>query len=192
MSVVTAPSPQAEAGDLVRAALRSEEGAWNALMGRFDGRVRSIARSYGLRGDDVSDVSQVVWMRLLDHLDRLHDPDRVAGWLTTTTRHECLRTVRQHGRTRPTADPAVLDSDDQGTDPVATLAAEQRSALLSQVVETLSSQHQALVRVMMLDPAPTYRETANRLGIPIGSIGPTRQRCLAVLRSKCAAAGIEP
>jgi len=200
MSVATIPAPdgtrpdlgQAEAGDLVRAAARLEPGAWTALVERFDGLVRGIARSHGLTGADVADVSQVVWMRLLDHLDRLRDPDRVAGWLTTTTRHECLRTLRQHRRTTPTADPSVLESVDEGTDPGATLGARQRDAVLSQLIETLPSHHRALLRVTMTDPKPSYRETATALGIPVGSVGPTRQRCLALLRTKCAAAGIGP
>jgi len=193
MSVATMPAPRhTEAGDLVRAAVRQEERAWSALVERFEGLVRGIARSHGLCEADVADVSQVVWMRLVDHLLDLREPDRVAGWLATTTRHECLRTLRQHGRTTPTADPTVLESIDQGPDLGATLGARQRDALLSQLIETLPSHHRELLRVTMADPKPSYREAATALGIPIGSVGPTRQRCLALLRTKCAAAGIGP
>ena len=200
MSISTLPArpdttdrlDQATAGDMVRAAVRLEVGAWDALVERFEGMIRSIARSYGLNTADVSDVSQVVWMRLVDHLDRLHDPDRVAGWLATTTRNQCAQVLRQQERTRPTADHAFLDSDDQGVDPETRLAAAQRDARLSQLIESLPSHHQDLLRVMMRDPRPSYQETATALGVPVGSIGPTRQRCLALLRSKCTAAGIEP
>jgi len=198
MSAATMPAGPAtdvrhtEAGDLVRAAGRGEEGAWNALVERFEDLVVGVARSHGLHEADVADVSQVVWMRLVNHLHRLREPDRVAGWLATTTRHECLRTLRHHGRTTPTADPSVLESIDQEVDLGATLGARQRDAVLSQLIETLPSHHRDLLRVTMADPKPSYREAATALGIPVGSVGPTRQRCLALLRTKCAAAGIGP
>jgi len=199
MSVATISAPvgtttdlrHGQAGDLVRAAARREEGAWDALVDRFEGLVRGIARTHGLTEADVADVSQVVWMRLVDHLHRLREPDRVAGWLATTTRHECLRTLRQHGRTTPTADATLLESIDQA-DLGAELGARQRDAVLSQLIQTLPSHHREVLRVTMADPKPSYREAAAALGIPIGSVGPTRQRCLALLRTKCAAAGIGP
>jgi len=181
-----------EVGDLVRAAARRQEGAWDALVQRFEGLVRGIARTHGLGEADIADVSQVVWMRLVDHLNRIREPERVAGWLATTTRHECLRTLRHQGRTTPTADPSVLESVDQASDLGATLGATQRDAVLYQLIETLPYHHRELLRVTMADPKPSYREAATTLGIPVGSVGPTRQRCLALLRTKCAAAGIEP
>jgi len=188
----TAAGGHHTAGDLVRAAVRSEDGAWNALVERFDGLIRSIARSHGLYAADTADVSQAVWMRLVVHLDRLRDPDRVAGWLATTTRNECLRTLRQRDRTTPTADLALLASGDPGIEPDTTLVARQRDAVLGELIETLPPTHRALLQVIMVDPQPSYREAASKLGMSAGSIGPTRQRCLAVLRTKCTAAGIAP
>ncbi len=180
------------AGDLVRAAVRCEDGAWNDLVERFESLVRGIARSHGLHAADAADVSQAVWMRLVVHLDRLREPDRVAGWLATTARNECLRTLRQRGRATPTADLTVLESGDSGIGPDSALVARQRDAVLVELIETLPPTHRALLRVIMVEPQPSYREAASALGMPVGSIGPTRQRCLALLRTKCTAAGIAP
>lgn len=180
----------ADAGDLVRAAACSERGAWTALVARFDGLVRSKARSFGLSNDDVADVSQAVWLHLLDHLDHLREPERVAGWLTTTTRHEALRLLRHQGRAIPTADPAILDIGDETPEPGTALAIRQRDVALTEVITTLPVRYRTVLAVFMVEPVPSYRDAAAALEMPVGSIGPTLKRCLSLLRGKCVAAGI--
>lgn len=191
-----AGGPQAEGpapGDLVHRAVTGDEAAWKALVDRFSGLVWSICRAHALDPGDAADVSQTVWLRLVDHLGRIREPDRVGAWLAATARHECLRVSRVQGRTSPVAEPEELEdamgasADEPGTG----MAHEEEAAALWAVVGTMPARSQALIRLLMADPPASYLEVAAGLGIPIGSIGPTRQRCLRTLRAKCVAAGIE-
>lgn len=184
--------PERTPGGLVRAAARGEALAWPKLVRRFRGLVGSIVRSHGLNDADVADVSQVVWIRLARNLDRLRDSERVAGWLATTTRYESLRLLRRRERTTPTFRTETLDRVDDTFDPDAMLARQERSYLLRELIGTLPPHQRRLMEMLLRDPQPSYKEISESLEIPFGSIGPTRQRCLAVLRQKCMAAGIEP
>jgi len=180
-------------GDLVRAAARSEALAWHKLVRRFGGLVGGIARAHGLNEADAADVSQMVWLRLVDHLDQLREPDRVAGWLSTTARNESLQLLRRRDRSiAPTPDTSVLDRVDEVADPDVVIATAERNDVLSQLIETLPGHYRRLLRALMVEPVPSYKEISLALGIPVGSIGPTRQRCLALLRRKCILAGIGP
>ncbi len=154
--------------------------------------VRGIARSYGLNDADTADVSQVVWLRLVGHVDRLRDADRLAGWLATTTRRECLRVLRERDRTMPTSDIDSLDRLQDADEPVAALGRQERAAALRSLIQTLPEHQRRLMEMLMRDPQPSYQEISDSLEIPVGSIGPTRQRCFAVLRRKCSSAGLEP
>lgn len=194
-TTVTAPDHRATAtGDLVRAAAASDAQAWKALVDRFGGLVWAIARSHRLNRDAAADVSQTVWLRLVDHLDRIREPDRVGAWLAATTRHECLRVARLQQRTVPTDEAEVFDVSrtaagaSDGADPLVT---RERDAAVWALVGTLPPRSQTLLRMLMADPPVSYSEISAGLGIPVGSIGPTRQRCLKALRAKCALAGIE-
>jgi len=186
-------SQDTSAGDLVRAAAAGDARAWRALVDRFGGLVWSIARSNGVDRLDAADVVQTVWLRLVDNLDRLREPDRVGGWLASTARHESIRVSRQRQRSVPTADPAVLDHG-AGTDddPSGGILRRERDAALWQLVGGLPDRCQDLLELLMADPPVTYAQVATGLGIPVGSIGPTRQRCLRTLRTRAVVVGIEP
>lgn len=177
-------------GELVRAAARGDRGAWDALVGRFAGLVWSIARSYRLGAADAADVSQTAWLRLVEHLDRLRDPDRVGAWLATTTRNECLRVLRRAGRLVPTDSEADLEPDDPPTPAVeAGLLAGERDAALWEAFAAISPRCQALLRLLTADPMPSYEAIGAAMGMPVGSIGPTRARCLEHLRRKAGITG---
>lgn len=175
--------------DLLRAAARSEPEAWQQLVQRFNGRIISIARSYGLDHTDVADVTQIVWIRLFDHLDRVREPERVGAWLATTTRNECLHTLKRRRRVTPTSDLDLLDDVD-APDPLEDIRTSERHSMMSGMIEALPAKHRDLMRMLLLDPAPSYKVISSTLGIPTGSIGPIRQRSLSLLRGKCVAAGI--
>ncbi len=166
--------------------------AWRALVDRFKGMVWSIARTHGLSAADAADVSQTVWLRLVDNLERLRDPERVGTWLAVTARHECIRVSQFRQRSVLTAEPEVLEAVDPPVDgdPASALARQDRDGALREVVATMPERSQALIRMLMADPPVSYGDVAAGLGIPIGSIGPTRQRCFRVLRAKCVSAGI--
>ena len=167
-----------------------DRSCWDALVDRYSGLLWSITRAHRLGDHDAADVVQTTWLRLLDHMDRIEDPDRVGGWLATTARRECLVLLRKSKR-EPALDVVELLA------PVATEAAvdtavlrEERDAMLWSVFERLSDACRKLLRVMIADPVPSYAEIAASLDMPVGSIGPTRQRCLAALRTQALASGV--
>src|SRR5579862_3211112 len=95
--------------ELVSDAAAGDSGAWDALVDRFAGTVWAVARAYRLSASDAADVSQTTWLRLVEHLDRIEQPDRVGAWLATTARRESLRVLRVSGRLVPTG--AELDPE---------------------------------------------------------------------------------
>ena len=168
---------------LVTRAREGDQGAWDDLVARYLGMVHAICKGYRLRTDDAADVNQVVWLRLVEHLDRIRAPDAVGGWIAATTRNECLRVVRCSGRLVLTDDETTLDhleARDAGID-TALLVYERDRALLA-AFDRLGGRCQRLLRLLMADPAPSYDEVAAALDMPVGSIGPTRGRCLEQLR----------
>lgn len=168
---------------LVGAAADHDGEAWNELVRRFAGLVAHVIRRYRLSPADTQDVSQLVWLRLVEHLGTLREPAALPGWLSTTTRHECERHLRVNGRSVAT-DPAELEpAGDSGAPAVdeSLLADERRRALLEGLAE-LSAHHRDLLLMLSADPPYAYAEISRLLNIPIGSIGPTRSRLLARLR----------
>jgi RNA polymerase sigma factor (sigma-70 family) len=184
-----------EAGRLARAAADGDEGAWTALVEGFSGLVWSIARGYRLAAADAADVFQTVWLRLAEHLGRIDDPERVGAWLATTARHEALRITRSSAKLVPAGDLMLLDigHTDEDTPEQAVLAWEQarldseRATKLWTAFAELTDRCQQLLRVLIASPPPSYTEVAGALDMPVGSIGPTRARCLDQLRKKLAA-----
>lgn len=185
---------QTPAGDLTRlvaAAANGDEAAWNALTDRFSRLVWSVARSYRLSQDDAADAVQNTWLRLLENLGRIENPQALPGWLTTTARHEALGVIRRRGRD------VVSRDDDLGLgrpDPLADeldagLLDDEQDAALWRCFRHLTERCQQLLRVLMAADRPAYTEVAAGLGMPIGSIGPTRMRCLAQLRTLVADSG---
>lgn len=164
---------------LVTAAAAGDQEAWSALVERYSSLLWSVARSYRLPEADAADVVQTTWLRLVEHLDRIADPDRLPGWLATTVRRECMRLVRRAGHE---AFGALADTADDGPALDAALLKDERDAALWQALGQLDGLCRQLLRVLMADPPPAYADVSAALDIPVGSIGPTRARCLAKLR----------
>ena len=180
-------STRTSPADMVAAAARSDAGAWEALVRQYSRLVSSVARSCGLGDADAADVSQTVWLRLLEHVGRLRNPEGVASWLCTTTRNEAMRVARQRQLTTSLDGLDSLPGAHDEVDHLSRVEAEGRRTEVRALVATLPLRQQALLAQLMADPQPSYVEIASTLGIPVGSIGPTRQRCLRALRSKCIA-----
>lgn len=184
-----------EAGRQARAAANGDGAAWKALVDGFSGLVWSVTRGYHLGAADAADVFQTAWLRLAEHIGRIQDPERIGAWLATTARHEALRITRSASRLVPTGDLTLLDigQTDQNTPEQAVLAWEQarldseRASKMWKALGELSARCQQLLRVLIASPPPSYTEVAAALDIPVGSIGPTRARCLGQLRKKLAA-----
>lgn len=174
---------------LLAAAAAGDRSAWDALVERFSGMMWGIARSYRLSESDAGDMVQFAWLRLLENLDRVREPERLAGWLATTVRRECL----QHLRRARVAELPVEEVDVAATAPdhdTALITAERDAALWA-AVGVLSELCQRLLRALMASPPPSYAEVSGLLGVPVGGIGPTRQRCLAKLRDALGAVWTE-
>jgi RNA polymerase sigma factor (sigma-70 family) len=169
-----------ELAQLVRAAGGGDQAAWNSIVERFGGLVWATVRAHRLNAVDGAEVVQTTWLRLVEHLDRIRDPERLGGWLAATARNECLRQIRLGAREVP-SDMAAFDSGDDSALDRSLLTAERDRAFWK-AFAALGERCQALLRVLMADAEPSYQEVSAALGIPIGAIGPTRQRCLERLR----------
>jgi RNA polymerase sigma factor (sigma-70 family) len=172
-----------EVAALVAAAAAGDRGSWEQLVDAYVGLIWAIARGYRLSDGDAHDVTQTTWLRLVEHIDRLSDPSRVGAWLATTTRRECLRVLRQSRREVLLAAWDDIDDAEPDADPVdAALIRGEQAVSVREAVSTLNPRCQALLEMLVLDPPPSYEEVSAALGMPIGSIGPTRGRCLRRLR----------
>jgi RNA polymerase sigma factor (sigma-70 family) len=177
----------AELERVVRAARTGDAGAWSALVDRFAARVRRVACRHRLAAHDVEDVVQTTWLRLLEHIDRVREPGAMGAWLETTARRESLRLVNA-GRLEDLIDVEPEVGAAEPVDEQRLAAAEQRAALHT-ALSRLRGRERALFSLLLADPQPSYSEIARALDMPIGSIGPTRARCLERLRSDRRLAG---
>ena len=176
-------------GWLVTAAAGGDQAAWEALVERFSGLIWAITRAYRLSRADAADVSQTTWLRLAEHIDKIENADRIGAWLATAARRECLQNIKSKARTVPTEDMSRFDrgGDDDPTE-AEVLRAEgareeaHRASLLWRAVGRMPARCQQLIRILMAEPPPRYAEIAAALDLPVGSIGPTRARCLQRLR----------
>jgi RNA polymerase sigma factor (sigma-70 family) len=183
-----------DTGLLVRSAANGDEAAWRGLVTRFSSLVWAVARAHRLTNADAADVYQTTWLRLAEHIGRIEHPDRVGAWLATAARRECLQSLRSAAKTAPTDDMDRLDITPAVGNPTeeAVLAAETeredaaRAAAMWRAFGRLSGRCRELLRILMASPPPSYAEVAAALGLPLGSIGPTRARCLQRLREEMA------
>lgn len=180
-SRVTLVTPE-RAVDLVARALEGERDAWDQLVDDLSGLLWTVARANGLTEVDAADVVQTTWLRLAENLGRLRDPERVSSWLVTTARRESLKVLRGANRSVPVGI-AVDGSTRAEDDPSGPLLRAEQGARLWGAFSSLPVLCRALLRVLMADPAPSYAEVSAALGMPIGSIGPRRARCLQHLRT---------
>jgi RNA polymerase sigma factor (sigma-70 family) len=174
--------------ELVSNACGGDSLAWTELVDRFAPLVWSVIRGYRLTPHDAADVSQTTWLRLAENLGRLRQPERVAGWLATTAGRECLRLFKRNGWQVPT-DASFLsempDEDASGLPSVGMLRAEEHAELW-QAFSTLPAESQLLLRLLFADPPMSYRQISEVTGMPVGSIGPTRNRILRQLQVRLA------
>lgn len=178
---MTSASPIAA---LVSAAAEGDQGAWNEIVDRYTPLVVSVIYKHRLRPADASDVNQTLWLRLVEQIGRLREPEALPGWIMTTTRNECLRVLRVQQRTHlydPLTETDALESAEDVDMEADLLAMERRQALRDGFAE-LTEQCKRLLQKLMTDPPPSYQDVSSELAMPVGSIGPTRIRCLEKLR----------
>lgn len=173
---------------LTRDAAAGCEVAWRDLVARFDPMLRGIVRGYRLDAADVEDVVQTTWIRAYRNLDRLNDPGAVGAWLAITARREALRTLQRGVRELPSAEPQPVD-EAGGEAPEEIAVARERCSALRAAVRRLPGRQGDLLAEILRQPCASYEEIAESLAMPIGSIGPTRDRALTRLRADTALAG---
>jgi RNA polymerase sigma factor (sigma-70 family) len=169
---------------LVRRAAGGDRRAWERLIDQYARLIWSITREFKLVESDAADVVQTTWMRLIEHIDRLRHPERVGSWLAATARNECLRSLAVRKRFVFANEDGVFDgpADDEPEVDEALLA-QERAEIVREAMAHLPGRWQRLMELLMADPPVSYAEISDQLGLPVGSIGPTRARCLARLRT---------
>ncbi|WP_245667571.1 RNA polymerase sigma factor [Actinomadura macra] len=163
---------------LVVRARDGDGAAWARLVERYSPMLWTIARGHGLNDADSGDVVQTAWLRLVERLDELRDPPAVGGWLATTARHESARLAARRGRDLPSSAAPVVAALDRAPDQV--VMARERLGQVAAALSALPRRCQMLLRLVA--QAACQAELAAALRIPVGSVGPTRARCLATLR----------
>ena len=169
---------------LVIRARDGDERAWAELVERYAPLIWSLCRRYRLDATDAADLGQNIWLLLVNQLGKIRDPAALPGWLAITTRRECKRVlnkaqVRQAARHELDAE-NIPDGDAESIEEG--LLAVERHAALREAYAHLSRRDQQLIALLIEDPPLPYAEISTRLGIPVGSIGPNRRRCLDKLR----------
>jgi RNA polymerase sigma factor (sigma-70 family) len=165
---------------LLRAAAGERE-AWDALVDRFGQMVWSLARSFRLDDAAASDVAQTVWLRLIENVDRIQDPERLPGWLATTCRREALRVIKRSERSVPSD--FEYDVEDPSPSLESMMIEDEETREVVQAFRELSEECQQLLRMLTVEPALSYEEIAEATGRPVGSLGPTRGRCVERLKA---------
>jgi RNA polymerase sigma factor (sigma-70 family) len=178
--------------DLLTRAGSGDKQAWDALVERYAPLIWSICRRHGLGGADTEDVAQNVWLTLVNQLGTLRDPAALPGWLATTTRRECGRILRAARRPHDAgrAPDAETIPDEQAVTVEQELLAAERHAALREALAQLPPCCQQLIALLTESPPPSYTQISARLGLPTGSIGPSRGRCLDKLRRHPAIAAL--
>jgi RNA polymerase sigma factor (sigma-70 family) len=172
-----------EVGTLIDAIVGGDEAAWNELVRRYAGVVRSVTWRYRLQDKDAEDVSQTVWLRLVEHLGSIREPAAIPGWLSVTTRNECLRHLNGSGRVVPMDPQSGVEPESLGQPELdEDLLRAERYEVLRHGLAELEPRDRELLLLLLADPPVPYVEIGRRLAMPVGGIGPTRHRCLEKLR----------
>ncbi|NEA30700.1 sigma-70 family RNA polymerase sigma factor [Streptomyces sp. SID13031] len=172
--------PELDLPELVERVRAADPVAWATLTDRYTKLLWFIARGMRLNSEDAADAIQTTWLRLVERIDTVRQPESIGSWLATTLRHECLAALRRRSKVVVSDIWADLPDDADPLDDG--LLRTEQDAALWRAFGLLKTRCQTLLRVLMADPPPSYTEVAAALDMRVGSIGPTRQRCLAALR----------
>jgi RNA polymerase sigma factor (sigma-70 family) len=183
---------------LVHRAAEGDPAAWNAIVDEYAGLLWSVVRGFRLNEAQAADAVQTTWLRLVEHVADLREPEHLAGWLKTTVHRVCLQVIRQGGREqlldwdddRASASGVRYDGLDEDGPEAAALRQEQQ-VLVRRALAELPDRHRQLMELLIASPRISYQDISSRLGVPIGSIGPTRARILAHLREALRTVGLQ-
>lgn len=175
------PASAEDDAALVEQCLRDRDGAWEALVARHGPLAWGVIRRAGLHEDDAADVYQTVWLAAFEQLPRLREPARFPGWIARMAHIQALRLRRGYGISRRVMSRLPAREEDDRVPDAEIEALEERSRVAA-ALGRIGDRCASLLRILYFEsPAPAYQDVSARLGMPIGSIGPTRARCLARL-----------
>lgn len=174
--------------EYLEAALAGDRQAWDAIVDKYANLVWWIARGYRLDDATAADVVQTVWLQLVQHGRSIRDPERLGAWLATTARREAERRYTASRRQVPI--PELQDQPENRTvGPEEHALDSEITAAALAAFQQLGANCQRLLALMCQVPPQSYSDISASLGIPLGSIGPTRQRCLTTLRAELTSMG---
>lgn len=176
--------------DLLLGVSKGDSTSWNEILRRYGALVSATVRSFRLQDADARDAVQMTWLRLAENAHRVQFPDRLAGWLATTARRECLRIMRQAKTGAKLIDVETVIVADSSAGPEQYVIGADTARIVWTLVDELSPRQRTLLRTLFTDQTVRYAEVARVAGIPPGAIGPTRARALRQLRDKLDAYGL--
>ena len=176
--------------DLLLGVSKGDPTSWNEILRRYGALVSATVRSFRLQDADARDAVQMTWLRLAENAHRVQFPDRLAGWLATTARRECLRIMRQGKAGAKLIDVETVIVADRSAGPEERVIGADTTRMVWTFVDELSPRQRTVLRTLFTDQTVRYAEVARVAGIPAGAIGPTRARALRQLRDKLDAYGL--
>ncbi len=166
--------------ELLRVAVDGKTAAWETIVRRFEPAVAAMITTYRLQEADARDATQRTWLRMLENHQQIREPEALGGWLKTTARRECLRILAEHRRIEPLPD--STEYPDARVDVEQTVVDADQARHLRNLLAMLPTRSFELISTLFQDDPPGYAQLSAAIGIPVGSIGPTRARALRRLR----------
>ena len=180
------PAPAGNPADLVGRIRKGDTSAWRDLIDQYEPLLRWLARQHRLSAEDTDDAVQLTWLRCLEHIDQLTQADRLRAWLTTICRRESIRLATKRRQEVPLNESEVTrfaDDTHGASDPYAETARRDEHDRLYRAIAALPHRQRAVLLELLRQESQSYLDLSRRLGLPVGSIGPTRQRALTRLRN---------
>ena len=177
--------------ELVSAAANGDGLAWGEIVARYGDLVRATVAGFRLQQADAADAVQNTWLRGLERIGTVREPERLGGWLTTTAARECLAVLRRSKRELP-VDTFVDQVAWTGPTPETRVLRDERDRAIDTAVAQLPTRRRRLVDAIFRSPDADYAQVAQVTGMPVGSIGPTRGRALVELRGRMQRGGYGP
>jgi RNA polymerase sigma factor (sigma-70 family) len=162
-----------------------DESAWRAMTEQYEPLLRWLARRCGLSAEDAGDAIQLTWLRCVEHIDQLTDAGKLNSWLVTICRRECIRLATRARREVPLDAPEMarlIDDRREEGDPCAEATLRDQCHRLYLAIMALPGRQRTVLVELLKRDDQSYLELSRRLGLPMGSIGPTRQRAVSRLR----------
>jgi RNA polymerase sigma factor (sigma-70 family) len=172
--------------EIVSRIRKGDAAAWRDLVGQYEPLLRWVARQYRQSAEDVDDAVQVTWLRCLEHIDQLIDADRLGAWLTTICRRESIRLATKGQREVPLNESQVtrlMENEAAENDPSAEAARRDEHDRLYRAIAALPQRQRVVLVEFLTREGQSYLDLSHRVGLPVGSVGPTRQRALTRLRN---------